>query len=72
VNILISVLLIASSFPGLVATPVAKIKVDDFQRLAGAQWTGTLTYLDYGRNKKVSIPSRLVVTRSDTEQRQPS
>lgn len=65
-NILISVLLIAASFPALAA---AKVKVDDFQHLAGAQWTGTLTYLDYGRNKKVSIPSRLSVTRSDTERR---
>lgn len=66
-NILISVLLIASSFHGLAAAPAAKIKIDDFQRLAGAQWTGTLTYLDYGKNKKVSIPSRLAVTRSGTD-----
>ena len=40
-----------------------RVEADDLQRLAGARWSGTLTYLDYGRNTKVSIPSQLVVTR---------
>lgn len=66
-NIFISVLLIASSLPGLVSAP--KLKVDDFRRLAGAQWSGTLTYLDYGKNKKVSIPSRLIVSCSTEDRR---
>jgi hypothetical protein len=66
-NIFIFVWLIASSFIALAAAPVPKIKADDFQRLAGAQWTGALTYLDYSKNKKVSIPSRLTVTRSATD-----
>lgn len=66
-NIFISVLLIATSLSGLTAAPAAKIKADDFQRVAGAEWTGTLAYLDYGKNKKVSIPSKLIVTRSATD-----
>ena len=68
-NIFIAVILIATSFLGLVAAPAPKIKADDFQRLTGAPWTGTLTYLDYGKNKKVSIPSTLVVTRAATDAR---
>ncbi|MDQ1592444.1 MAG: hypothetical protein QOG71_3071 [Pyrinomonadaceae bacterium] len=68
-NIFMSVLLLALSLPGLVAVPpVPKIKADDLQLVTGAQWTGALTYLDYGRNKKVSISSNLVVTRSAADQ----
>ena len=39
----------------------ARIKRDDLQVLTGAQWSGTLTYLDYRSKKKVSIPANLKV-----------
>lgn len=69
-NVVISVLLLASSLAGLAAIPPApKVKAGDLQPVEGAQWAGTLTYLDYGRNKKVSIPSNLVVTRSAADRR---
>lgn len=42
----------------------AKVKIKDLQILTGAQWTGTLSYLDYQTKKKVSIPSNLTVTQS--------
>ena len=41
-----------------------KMKIKDLQNLTGAQWTGTLSYLDYRKNTKVSIPSNLTVTQS--------
>ena len=45
----------------------AKIKSKDLQILTGAQWTGTLTYLDYGTGKPVSIRSNLAVTQSNED-----
>lgn len=39
-----------------------KVSSEDFQLLSGAPWAGTLTYLDYRANKKVSIPSNLTVS----------
>lgn len=39
-----------------------KVSSEDFQFLVGAPWAGTLTYLDYRANKKVSIPSNLTVS----------
>ena len=42
----------------------AAIKASDLQPLTAGDWTGTLTYLDYGKNKKVSIPVTLNVTKS--------
>ncbi len=57
-------LLIASSIFGSAFTAQPKVNSKDLQRLTGAQWKGTLTYLDYRSNKKVSIPSHLTVTRS--------
>jgi hypothetical protein len=36
----------------------------DLEPLLGDPWTGTLTYLDYGTGKPVSIRTTLVVTRS--------
>lgn len=58
---LVLALLIASQLFGLVAVKEAKIKRDDLQILTGAQWSGTLTYLDYRSKKKVSIPANLTV-----------
>jgi len=68
-NLCLSVLLIVSSFSGFAALESPKIKATDLKRLTGAQWTGTLTYLDYSRNKKVSIPSKLIVTQSNADRR---
>ena len=63
-NVLVSIILVASSFPGFVSLDPPKVKSRDLQILMGAQWIGTLTYLDYSRNKPVSIPSKLTVTQS--------
>lgn len=63
-KIFISALLLASSFLGFNLLSAPKVKTKDLQILTGAQWTGTLTYLDYGTNKKVSIDSNLIVTQS--------
>ncbi len=35
----------------------------DLDLIAGAAWHGTLTYLDYKKNRPVSIPSSLMLTR---------
>ncbi|MBV9959263.1 MAG: hypothetical protein JO360_12635 [Acidobacteria bacterium] len=56
-------MLTALFFVGVAAAQSASIKAGDLKQLEGAQWKGTLTYLDYGRNKKISIPSNLSVTR---------
>ena len=63
-NFVFAVLLSAASLVAVAAqSQPARVEPDDLQRLAGARWTGALTYLDYGRNTKVSIPSELIVTR---------
>ena len=54
-------LLIGSQIFGLVSTKESSITRDDLQVLTGVQWSGTLTYLDYRSNKKVSIPTNLIV-----------
>jgi outer membrane protein assembly factor BamB len=46
----------------------AAIKATDLQPLTNGEWTGTLTYLDYGKNKKVSIPVTLNVTKSPKDE----
>ncbi|MBC7795499.1 MAG: hypothetical protein H7Z37_01340 [Pyrinomonadaceae bacterium] len=63
-NIIIASFFIALSLFGSVSTKTAKVKAKDLQQLTGKQWRGNLTYLDYGKNEKVSIPSNLTVTRS--------
>jgi hypothetical protein len=55
------VLLVASAFAGLFPQQAARVSVEDLKRLTGVRWTGTLTYLDYGSNKRVSIPSNMTV-----------
>lgn len=52
----------ASLFAAAAQSQPARVEPEDLQRLTGARWSGTLTYLDYGRNTKVSIPSELIVT----------
>ena len=61
------VLLIASTLAGLFPQQSPKVSAEDLRMLSGARWTGTLTYLDYRSNKRVSIPSNLTVTRADDE-----
>lgn len=51
-------------FFGFADGQTAKIKTADLQMLTGAQWIGNLTYLDYGKNTRVSIPSNLTVLQS--------
>ena len=51
----------------LSAQPAPHIKPADVQRLSGAPWKGSLTYLDYTSKKPVSIASKLVVTRADAD-----
>lgn len=58
---LIFILLLGSHLFGPVSLKEAKIERGDLQILAGAQWNGTLTYLDYRSKKKVSIPANLTV-----------
>jgi len=64
-NIFISSFLIVSSLFGSISIDTPKLRVKDLQLLTGNQWTGTLTYLDYRTNKKVSIASNLLVSRSN-------
>jgi hypothetical protein len=45
------------------------IEPADMQRLSGAPWKGSLTYLDYTSKKPISITSTLVVTRADADGR---
>ena len=61
-SVFVSALLIAASLFGQTAANSPRLEAGDLNRLTGAQWKGTLTYLDYGRNKKVSIPSHLTIT----------
>ncbi|MGH9940815.1 MAG: hypothetical protein ACRD9R_00460 [Pyrinomonadaceae bacterium] len=63
-NVLVPAWLIAASFFGLALLETPKINAEDLHRLTGAPWTGTLTYVDYRTNKKVSLPSNLTVTPS--------
>lgn len=64
-NAIVLVLLLATSSVGSAFLESPKVRTKDFQQLTGAQWKGTLTYLDYRANKKVSIPSNLTVTGSN-------
>lgn len=63
-NVFAAALLIGACFLVLGFSKSPKVKAKDLQQLTGTQWTGTLTYLDYGKNKKVSIPANLIVTTS--------
>ena len=68
-NLLLSALLIASYFLTPAAPSAPKVTGKDLRPLTGAQWIGTLTYLDYRSNKKVSIPSTLTVAQSAGDKR---
>lgn len=60
-NLCVFALLVVSAFAGLFPQQTPKVSAEDLKRLTGVRWTGTLTYLDYGSNKRVSIPSKLTV-----------
>lgn len=49
---------------GCASLSAPEIEPGDFQIFTGKKWTGTLTYLDYSKHKKVSIPSDLIVSQS--------
>src|SRR5215218_1885893 len=68
-NFLFSVLLIATHLFAPAVQGPPKVRDKDLLPLTGAQWTGTLTYLDYRSDKKVSIPSTLTVTQSAEDKR---
>ena len=51
------------------STAQPAVRADDLQRLTGAQWKGTLSYLDYRSSRKISISSNVTVTRSDGDPR---
>jgi hypothetical protein len=68
-NALISFVLLLVSWFGLAGSVLANLEAKDLQPLVASQWQGTLTYLDYSANKKVSILSNLTVTQS-TEDKQ--
>ena len=57
--------LLASVFAFLLPQQSPRVAAEDLRGLTGARWTGTLTYLDYRSNNKVSIPSNLRVTQAD-------
>ena len=57
-------LALLAAFVGFVPQQSPKVSPQDLRKLSGARWTGTLTYLDYRSNRRVSIPSHLTVTRA--------
>ena len=61
VKMCVLTLLLVSQMVGFFSTKEPKITSDDLQVLTGSQWVGTLTYLDYRSNKKVSIRTNLTV-----------
>ena len=63
-NILFVALSAFSLFAALILPQSAKILPEDLRRLTGARWSGMLTYTDYTSNRRVSIPSTLIVTES--------
>lgn len=63
-NIFAAVFLTVTCFFGFVVADAPKVADKDLRLLVGQQWAGTLTYMDYRSNKKISIPSNLTVTQS--------
>ena len=66
-KVIVLALLAASALAGLVPQQSPRVSAEDLRRLTGARWTGTLTYLDYRSNRRVSIPSHLTVTQAEGE-----
>jgi hypothetical protein len=57
-------LLVPVLFAGLGPRQAPGVSAEDLRKLTGARWAGTLTYVDYRSNKRVSIPSNLTVTQA--------
>ncbi|HJU54258.1 MAG TPA: hypothetical protein VJ715_06795 [Pyrinomonadaceae bacterium] len=53
---------------GYIQSQAPTVRLEDLGQLTGEPWAGSLTYLDYRSNKKVSIPSNLTVTRVPGEE----
>lgn len=64
-NVLFSAALSASLLAAFAWPQGARLRPEDLRRLTGARWAGTLTYTDYSSNRRVSIPSNLIVTERD-------
>lgn len=62
------ILLTISSLLGSVLMDKPRLSATDLNVLTGAQWIGTLTYLDYRSNKKVSIASNLKVSQPKADE----
>jgi len=57
-----------AAFVSFVPPQSPRVSPQDLRKLSGARWTGTLTYLDYRSNKRISIPSNLTVTQADGDE----
>ena len=57
-------LLLASVFVAHASAQTPRVSAEDFRRLTGPNWKGSLVYLDYSANKQVSIRSNLTVTQA--------
>lgn len=60
-NITLIVSLLLLFLPAFAFAQTARLKSADLNRLSGAEWKGTLTYVDYRSGKNTSIPSNLTV-----------
>lgn len=58
---LLSLLFTLLLVPALARAQSARVNAADLNRLAGAEWKGTLIYVDYRSGKKTSILSNLTV-----------
>jgi len=61
----IPLFIVALTLALTVSAQTARISPNDLKPIEGAQWVGTLTYLDYGTNKKTSIKSNITISRSE-------
>ena len=52
---------ISAESPGAVEAQIVSIFANDFTPLVGDDWEGALTYLNYGSDKRSTIPVRLTV-----------
>ena len=66
VNRVAPAFVLTASLWSLAAQSAPRVDAADMQRLAGAPWKGSLTYMDYTSKKPVTVASALVVTRGLT------
>jgi hypothetical protein len=67
-KLFVLVLLFTSAFTGQTPRQTPRVSAENLRKLSGARWTGSLTYLDYRSNKRVSIPSNLSVTQAEGDE----